>query len=61
MHPRRSTSFGQRSALPRICIRVAYLLMDLMHWAEKCRLSFTEQLRRAEFRYAAEMAEKEAA
>ena len=25
---------------------LAYLLIDLMHWADKCRFSFTEQLRR---------------
>jgi hypothetical protein len=40
---------------------LAYLLIDLMHWADKCRFSFTEQLRRAEFHYAAETADKEAA
>ena len=38
-----------------------YLLIDLMHWADKCRFSFAEQLRRAEFHYTAEIADRGAA
>jgi hypothetical protein len=40
---------------------LADLLCDLMHWADKCRFSFAEELRRAHSNYAAETAGKEAA
>jgi len=40
---------------------LADLLRDLMHWADKCRFSFAEELRRAHSNYAAETADKEAA
>jgi len=40
---------------------LADLLCDLMHWADKCRFSFAEELRRANSNYAAETADKEAA
>jgi hypothetical protein len=40
---------------------IAYLLCDLMHWADKGRFSFANELRRAHFHYAAETATEEAA
>jgi hypothetical protein len=40
---------------------LAHLLCDLMHWADKCRFSFADELHRAHFHYAAETADKEAA
>jgi hypothetical protein len=40
---------------------LADLLCDLMHWADKCRLSFAGELYRARCHYAAEVAEREAA
>jgi len=40
---------------------IAYLLCDLMHWTDKCRFSFADELQRAQFHYAAETANKEAA
>jgi hypothetical protein len=36
---------------------LADLLCDLMHWSDKCRLSFAEELHRARCHYAAEAAE----
>jgi hypothetical protein len=36
---------------------LADLLCDLMHWADKCRFSFAEELHRARCHYAAEVAE----
>ena len=40
---------------------LAELLRDLMHWADKARFSFAEELYRARFHYNAEMADREAA
>ena len=40
---------------------LADLLCDLMHWADKARLSFAEELYRARFHYCAEVADREAA
>jgi hypothetical protein len=40
---------------------LADLLCDLMHWADKCRLSFAEELRRARCHYAAEVAKTKVA
>jgi hypothetical protein len=40
---------------------LADLLCDLMHWADKCGVSFAEELHRARSHYAAEVAEREAA
>jgi RNA:NAD 2'-phosphotransferase (TPT1/KptA family) len=40
---------------------LADLLCDLMHWADKCRFSFAEQLYRARYQYSVQMAEEEAA
>jgi hypothetical protein len=40
---------------------LADLLRDLMHWADKARLNFPEEFRRARFHYCAEMADQEAA
>jgi hypothetical protein len=40
---------------------IADLLRDLMHWADKCRFSFAEELFRACSNYADETAEEEAA
>jgi hypothetical protein len=40
---------------------LADLLCDLMHWADKCRFSFAEELHLATFSYAAQRAVKEAA
>jgi hypothetical protein len=40
---------------------LADLLCDLMHWADKCGLSFAEALYRARCHYAAEAAEEEVA
>jgi hypothetical protein len=40
---------------------LADLLCDLMHWADKCGLSFAEELYRARSHYAAERPEREAA
>jgi hypothetical protein len=36
---------------------LADLLCDLMHWSDKCRFSFAEELYRARCHYAAEVAE----
>jgi hypothetical protein len=36
---------------------LADLLRDLMHWSDKCRFGFAEELREARIRYAAERAE----
>lgn len=40
---------------------LADLLCDLMHWADKCRFSFAEELQLATSSYAAQRAVKEAA
>ena len=40
---------------------LADLLCDLMHWADKCRFSFAEELCRAHSNHAAETADEEAA
>lgn len=40
---------------------LADLLCDLMHWADKARLNFPEEFRRARFHYCAEVADWEAA
>jgi hypothetical protein len=40
---------------------LADLLCDLLHWADKCRFSFAEELCRAHSHYAAELADEEAA
>jgi len=40
---------------------IADLLCDLMHWADKCRFSFAEELYRARSNYAAETVLEEAA
>ena len=40
---------------------LADLLCDLMHWADKCGLSFAEALYRARCYYAIEVADREAA
>jgi hypothetical protein len=40
---------------------LAELLRDLMHWADKARLSFPAEFRRARSHYCAEAAEREAA
>jgi hypothetical protein len=40
---------------------MADLLCDLMHWADKCRFSFAEELCRAHSNYASETAGEEAA
>jgi hypothetical protein len=40
---------------------LADLLRALMHWADKARLNFPEEFRRARFHYCAEMAYREAA
>jgi hypothetical protein len=36
---------------------LADLLCDLMHWADKCRFSFAEELHRARCHHAAELAQ----
>jgi hypothetical protein len=36
---------------------LADLLCDLMHWSDKCRLSFAEELYRAHCHHAAELAQ----
>jgi hypothetical protein len=40
---------------------LADLLRDLMHWADKNRFSFAEELHRARFDYVVEVADQEAA
>jgi hypothetical protein len=40
---------------------LTHLLCDLMHWADKCRFNFAEELRLAHRHFAAETAGKEAA
>jgi hypothetical protein len=40
---------------------LADLLRDLMHWADKARLNFPEEFRRARFHYCAEVSDREAA
>ena len=40
---------------------LADLLCDLTHWADKARLNFPEEFRRARFHYCAELADQEAA
>ena len=40
---------------------LADLLCDLMHWADKARISFAEEYYRARFHYHAEAADREAA
>jgi hypothetical protein len=40
---------------------LADLLCDLMHWADKCGLSFAEAFRLACFHYRVELADREAA
>jgi hypothetical protein len=40
---------------------LADLLCDLMHWADKARLNFPEEFRRARFHYCVEVADREAA
>jgi hypothetical protein len=40
---------------------LADLLCDLMHWADKARLNFPEEFRRARFHYCAEVVDREAA
>jgi hypothetical protein len=40
---------------------LADLLCDLMHWADKCGLSFPEAFRLAYFHYRVEVADREAA
>jgi hypothetical protein len=40
---------------------LADLLCDLMHWADKARFSFAEELYRARYKYSVHAAEEEAA
>ncbi len=40
---------------------LADLLCDLMHWADKARLNFPAEFRRARFDYCAEVTDREAA
>jgi hypothetical protein len=40
---------------------LADLLCDLMHWADKARVDFAGEFRRARFHYCAEVADREAA
>jgi hypothetical protein len=39
---------------------LAGLLRDLMHWADKARLNFPEEFRRARFRYCSAIANRKA-
>jgi hypothetical protein len=40
---------------------LADLLRDLMHWADKARLNFPEEFRRARFHYCTAVADREEA
>ena len=40
---------------------IADLICDLMHWADKARLNFPAEFRRARFDYCVEVADREAA